>query len=87
MCTYARDKRKSVRALFRLWYSLKRTARDTDYADCLLEIQEDVLIVSPKAYESGVITSLDLRLVDLYGDDVMMRHEEVPAPAEHELVC
>lgn len=60
-------------------------ARGTPYAGHLREIQDEVMLTSPKIYESGIITRLDLRLVDLYGD-CLIADDAPPAPAEHELV-
>ena len=60
-------------------------ARDTVYGGCLHDIQDDVMLTSPKIYESGIITRLDLRLVDLYGD-CLIADDTLPAPAEHELL-
>lgn len=62
--------------MFSLWRPAARASRGTD---------EDVVITAPKVYESGIITSLDLRLVDLYGDCAIERHD--PAPAAHEPIC
>ncbi|MGI8856442.1 MAG: hypothetical protein ACR2JW_11875 [Thermomicrobiales bacterium] len=67
-------------------FSLRRltphVSRDTAHADCLREIGEDIVLTSPKVYESGLITSLDLRLVDLYGDCAF---ESRPAAHEQEI--
>lgn len=41
---------------------------DSTRTDDRREIKDDVVAPSPKVYESGVITNLDLRLVDLRGD-------------------
>ena len=83
MAIDADEKRKRMPEPFVLRCFPLRTARDTVHADCLREIQEDVVITSPKVYESGIITSLALRLVDLYGDCVIERD---PALVERELV-
>jgi hypothetical protein len=85
----ARDvdgKWKHMHELFRLWHSPARIARDTAHADCLREIQDDVVVTSPKVYESGLITNLDLRLVDLYGDCAIESDGSTLASVEHEHV-
>jgi len=76
-----------MQGMFRLWRSPARISRDTARADCLREIQEDVVLTSPKVYESGIITRLDLRLVDLYGDCAIESDAVIPAPAAPELTC
>jgi hypothetical protein len=60
--------RKRLREMFSLRRFTPRVSRDTAHADRLREIGEDIVLTSPKVYESGLLTNLDLRLVDLYGD-------------------
>ena len=55
--------------MFTLRRSLLRISRDTAHTNRLNEIGADVVLTSPKVYESGLVTNFDLRLVDLYGDD------------------
>lgn len=77
--------RKRIQEKLSAWRSAAH-ARDTAYTNCLREIQDDVIITSPKIYESGIVTCLDLRLVDLYDDGAIESNDTAPAPAEHELV-
>ena len=81
----ANNNRKRMREMFSLRRSTPRQSRDTTHADCLSEIAEDVVLMSPKVYESGIVTSLDLRLVDLYGDCAFESNDATPATAEHEI--
>ena len=60
--------RKRIREMLSLRRPVSRVLRDSAHADCLREIGQHVALTSPKVYESGIVTSLDLRLVDLYGD-------------------
>lgn len=76
-----------MQEMFRLWHSPARISRDTAHADCLREIQEDVTITSPKIYESGILTRLDLRLVDLYGDCVIESNDAIPASVAPGFAC
>jgi hypothetical protein len=78
------DNRKRMQEMFSLWRSIAHVSRDTTHADCLREIGEDVVLTSPKVYESGLITNLDLRFVDLYGDCAFESRHLTPA-AEHEI--
>lgn len=87
MSMHAEKKRKGIRAMFSLRRPAHRISGDTVRADCLREIQENIAITSPKVYESGIITRLDLRLVDLYGDNAIERNDVISTPAEHELAC
>jgi hypothetical protein len=77
--------RKRMREMFSLRRSAPRVARDTAHADCLREIGADVVLTSPKVYESGLLTSLDLRLVDLYGDCAFESRDLTPAAGEGEI--
>lgn len=86
MSPQSETKRKRIQDTLSAWRSSAR-ARDTASTDCLREIEDDVAIISPKVYESGIITRLDPRLVDLYGDCAVESNDSVPAPAEHELAC
>jgi hypothetical protein len=86
MSPNADGKWNRMHEFFHFRYSPAHTARDTARANCLREIQEDVIIISPKVYESGIITRLDLRLVDLYGDCAMVSDDVNPACGEHELI-
>ncbi|HEY8291924.1 MAG TPA: hypothetical protein VIG44_05530 [Thermomicrobiales bacterium] len=83
MSPHADKKRGRIQEMFGLWHSL---ARDTAHADCLREIQEDIVVTSPKVYESGIITSLDLRLVDLYGNCAIESGDALSALVEHERI-
>jgi hypothetical protein len=85
MSSHADTTRKRIQERVSGWRSSARPSHDTAYTDCLREIEDDVVIVSPKVYESGIITRFDLRLVDLYGDCIV-ENDIIPAPAEHELV-
>lgn len=85
MSTYADKKRKSIRAMFSLRRSTHHVAGDTAHADYLRAIEEDIVVTSPKVYESGVITSLDLRLVDLYGDCAFESRDTTTDAPAHEL--
>jgi hypothetical protein len=76
--------RKCMREMFIPWRSTPRISRDTAHADCLREIGTDVVLTSPKVYESGLVTNFDLRLVDLYGDCAFESRNLTPATAEHE---
>jgi hypothetical protein len=76
--------RKRIQEKLSAWRSSAH-ARGTAYAGHLREIQDDVAIISPKIYESGIITRLDLRLVDLYGDCII-EDDAIPTSTEHELV-
>ncbi len=87
MTMLADKKRKRMQDLFHLWGFVARASRNPAHADRLRAIQEDVIITSPKIYESGIITNLNLRLVDLYGDDAIARDDLIRAPAAHELAC
>lgn len=69
MFTSAESNRKRIREMFTLRRSSLRISRDTAHANHLEEIGADVVLTSPKVYESGLVTNLDLRLVDLYGGD------------------
>jgi len=71
--------------LLNVWRSSMRIGRDAAPADELREIQEDVVITSPKVYESGIITHLDLRLVDLYEDCAIDHDDTTPTPTVPEL--
>ena len=84
MSAHVDTTRKRIQELLSGWRSPTRPSHDTAYTDYLREIQEDIVITSPKVYESGIITRLDLRLVDLYGD-CTIGDDVIPAPAEHEL--
>lgn len=86
MSLHADTTRKRIQELVSGWRSSARPSHDAAYRDCLREIQDDVVITSPKVYESGILTRLDLRLVDLYGDCTIECNDCIPAPAEHELV-
>jgi hypothetical protein len=68
MSVHAGKKRKSLLTMFSLRRPAHRAPDDTAPAHGLRAIQGDVVVTSPKVYESGLITRLDLRLVDLYGD-------------------
>ncbi|MHB8646517.1 MAG: hypothetical protein ACYDAR_12085 [Thermomicrobiales bacterium] len=84
MSTRADNTRKRMHEIFRLRHSPARVSRDTAHGDCLREIQEDVVLLSPKVYESGIITRLDLRLVDLYGDCAIESADATPTAVVHE---
>jgi hypothetical protein len=85
MSTHTDKKRKSLMTIVSLWRPTHHATGKNARADYLHAIQEDVVVTSPKVYESGMITNLDLRLVDLYGDDANeSRHTTSDAPL-HEL--
>lgn len=69
------------------WRSASHLSRGTAFPGYLHALQSDVGITSPKIYESGIVMHLDLRLVDLYGDDATACDNRVPSPAEHGLAC
>jgi hypothetical protein len=77
--------RKRIREMFSLRRPLLRIARDSSHADRLRAIGEDVVLTSPKVYESGLLTNLDLRLVDLYGDCAFESRDLTPAAGEDEI--
>jgi len=85
MSTHADKKRKSIFTMFSLRRPTPRASDDTAHTDCLRAIQEDIVITSPKVYESGLITSLDLRLVDLYGDCAFESRDTTRDARSHEL--
>jgi hypothetical protein len=85
MSTNTDNTRKRMREMFSLRRSTPRISRDTAHADCLREIGADVVLISPKVYESGLLTSLDLRLVDLYGDCAFESRALTPAAGEGEI--
>jgi hypothetical protein len=76
--------RKRIQEKLNTWRSSAH-ARGTAYAGYLREIQDDIVIMSPKVYESGIITRLDLRLVDLYGDCII-EDDAISTSTEHEPV-
>lgn len=85
MPSFTDNNRKRMHDLLNGWRSSAWIGRDAAAADQLREVQEDVIITSPKVYESGIITSLDLRLVDLYGDCASDHDDATPTPAAPEL--
>ncbi len=87
MSTHADSARNCIRALMTHWRSASHLSHDTAFSGYLHALQSDVGVTSPKIYESGVVTRLDLRLVDLYGDDATARDKRVPPPGEHDLAC
>jgi hypothetical protein len=85
MSTHTDNNRKRMREMFSLRRPTPRIARDTTHADCLREIGADVVLTSPKVYESGLLTSLDLRLVDLYGDCAFESRDLNPVDSQDEI--
>ncbi len=77
--------RKRMREMFSLRRPTPRISRNTAHADCLREIGEEIVLTSPKVYESGLVTSLDLRLVALYGDCAFESRDPAPAIGEQEI--
>ncbi len=62
----AEKTRKRSRDMLMMGRAGTHGAIATTSPDLLREIQVDMGVTSPKVYESGVITSLDLHLVNLY---------------------
>lgn len=78
MSSHAETTKKRLLGMFSLWCPPARVSRETD---------ETVVLTSPKVYESGIITRLDLRLVDVYGDCAIESEDVLSAPVEHEPIC
>lgn len=81
------NNKKRFRAVLTLLHPTHRVSRDTAHADYLREIGADGLLTSPKIYESGIITSLELRLVDLYGDCAFKRKDPNRGVVGHTIAC
>lgn len=74
------NNRKRIREMLRLHRSKPGASRDPDDAGLPRGSGEDIVLASTSRYESGIITRLDLRLVDLYGDCAF--ESEDPTPTE-----
>lgn len=77
--------RERMREMFSMRRSTPRISIDTAHVDHLREIGAYVVLTSPKIYESGLITSLDLRLVDLYGDCAFESRDVTSVDGEDEI--